>query len=398
MGAFEITKGIYAVGVLNPNLRIFDIIMKTEYGTSYNAYLVKGDKVALVEAVHTRFFGDYLKNIKEIVDIDEIDYIILNHTEPDHSGALKQLLEENSNIKVITSAPGAKYIKGILNREINNQVVKDGEILDLGQGKQLKFMMAPFLHWPDSMFTYVEQDKVLFSCDFLGCHFCEPRMYDTRILYPREFEDAFSYYYDVIFGPFNQYVQKGLEKIEKLAIDYICPSHGPILTEKIAWAKEKYQVWSKEEIAADKKPKVLIAYVSAYGCTRRMAEELEKAIKDTKDIRVEKVDIIHEDIMALKEKVEKADALLFGSPTINRDAVKPVWDLLSLVDVFKNKDKLCGIFGSYGWSGEAVGMLSARVKSLKLKLHEEGIKANFVPSEQELLAVYEYGKSFASKL
>ncbi len=398
MGAFEITNGIYSVGVLNPNLRIFDIIMETQYGTSYNAYLVKGDKTALIEAVHTRFFDDYLNNIKEVVDIQSIDYIVLNHTEPDHSGSLKQLLEENPNIKVVTSAPGAKYIKGIVNREINNQVVKDGDVLDLGQGKKLTFMIAPFLHWPDSMFTYVAQDKVLFSCDFLGCHFCEPRMYDTKILYPREFEEAFSYYYDVIFGPFNQYVQEGLDKIQSLEIDYICPSHGPILTEKIEWAKEQYNAWSKEDKEEKKAPKVLIAYVSAYGCTRKMATELEKAIKDSSSAQVEAVDIIHEDMMALKEKVEKADALLFGSPTINRDAVKPVWDLLSLVDVFKNKGKLCGVFGSYGWSGEAVGMLCERVRSLKLKVHEDGIKANFVPSEQELAAVYEYGKSFASKL
>lgn len=397
MAAFEIKDGIYSVGVLNPNLRIFDIIMKTEYGTSYNAYLIKGEKTALVEAVHAPFFDEYLDNIRSIVDIKDIDYIILNHTEPDHSGALKYLLEENPDIKVITSMPGNKYIRDIVNRSFDHQVVKDGDTLDLG-GKVLKFIIAPFLHWPDSMFTYVETDDVLFSCDFLGCHYCEPRMYDHKIIYRENFEDAFRYYYDVIFGPFKEHVLKGLEKIEGLKIDVICPSHGPILIEGIQKAQQLYKEWSHDITEKNNPPKVVIAYISAYGCTRRMAEELEKAIKDTGSIEVELMNIIYSDIHDIKEKIEKADGVLFGSPTINRDAVKPVWDLLSMVEVFKNKGKLCGVFGSYGWSGEAVKMMEERVKSLKLKLFGEGITAKFVPSEEELKKIYEYGKAFAQAM
>lgn len=397
MAAFEIKDGIYSVGVLNPNLRIFDIIMKTEYGTSYNAYLIKGEKTALVEAVHAPFFDEYLDNIRSIVDIKDIDYIILNHTEPDHSGALKYLLEENPDIKVITSMPGNKYIRDIVNRTFDHQVVKDGDTLDLG-GKVLKFIIAPFLHWPDSMFTYVETDDVLFSCDFLGCHYCEPRMYDHKIIYRENFEDAFRYYYDVIFGPFKEHVLKGLEKIEGLKIDVICPSHGPILIEGIQKAQQLYKEWSHDITEKNNPPKVVIAYISAYGCTRRMAEELEKAIKDTGSIEVELMNIIYSDIHDIKEKIEKADGVLFGSPTINRDAVKPVWDLLSMVEVFKNKGKLCGVFGSYGWSGEAVKMMEERVKSLKLKLFGEGITAKFVPSEEELKKIYEYGKAFAQAM
>ena len=397
MAAFEIKDGIYSVGVLNPNLRIFDIIMKTEYGTSYNAYLIKGEKTALVEAVHAPFFDEYLDNIRSIADIKDIDYIILNHTEPDHSGALKYLLKENPDIKVITSMPGNKYIRDIVNRTFDHQVVKDGDTLDLG-GKVLKFIIAPFLHWPDSMFTYVETDDVLFSCDFLGCHYCEPRMYDHKIIYKENFKDAFRYYYDVIFGPFKEHVLKGLEKIEGLKIDVICPSHGPILIEGIQKAQQLYKEWSHDITEKNNPPKVVIAYISAYGCTRRMAEELEKAIKDTGSIEVQLMNIIYSDIHDIKEKIEKADGVLFGSPTINRDAVKPVWDLLSMVEVFKNKGKLCGVFGSYGWSGEAVKMMEERVKSLKLKLFGEGITAKFVPSEEELKKIYESGKAFAQAM
>ncbi|MDK2800857.1 MAG: hypothetical protein PWP27_2124 [Clostridiales bacterium] len=398
MAVFEIKNGVYSVGVLNPNLRIFDIIMKTEYGTSYNAYLIKGEeKVALVETVHTTFFDEYLDNIRSIVDIHDIDYVILNHTEPDHSGSLKYLLRENPNIKVIGSMAANKYLQGIVNNAFESQVVRDGDTIDLG-GKTLRFIIAPFLHWPDSMFTYIEEDNLLFSCDFLGCHFCEPRMFDNKIVYKENFEDAFKYYYDVIFSPFKEHVLNGIEKIKDLQIDTVCPSHGPILIETIDKAVQLYKEWSSDILEKNNPKKVVIPYVSAYGCTRRMAEELEKAIKSVGDFEVEVINIIYHDLMEIKEKIEKADAFLFGSPTINRDAVKPIWDVLSVVEPIKNKGKLCGVFGSYGWSGESIKMMEERVKSLKLNLFGEGLKANFVPSEEELKKIYDYGVAFAKKL
>lgn len=400
MKAFEIKNGVYSVGVLNPNLRIFDIIMKTEYGTSYNAYLVKGEKTALIETVHTTFFDEYLENIKSITDIKKIDYIILNHTEPDHSGALKQLLGENPDIEVITSMAGNKYIQSITNRDLKCRIVKDGDTIDLGGGKVLKFMIAPFLHWPDSMFTYVEGDNVLFSCDFLGAHYCEPRMYDDLVLYPKEYEDAFKFYFDVIFGPFKEHVLKGLDKIEGLKIDYVCTSHGPILRQAIDMATKQYREWSSDINIKNDIPKVVISYISAYRCTERMAEEIKRGIESVANgnVEVKLFNIIYNDITHIKEEIEKADALLFGSPTINRDAVKPIWDVLSVVEVPKNQGKLCGVFGSYGWSGEGIKMMEERVKSLKLKLFGEGMKANFVPSEEELKKLFEYGVAFGKEL
>ncbi len=400
MSTFEIKDGIYSVGVLNPNLRIFDIIMETEYGTSYNAYLIKGEKVALVEAVHTRFFDEYLENITSIIDIKDIDYIILNHTEPDHSGSLKYLLDENPEIEVITSMAGNKYIQSIVNRDFKSRIVKDGDTLDLGEGKNLKFIIAPFLHWPDSMFTYVEQDSLLFPCDFLGAHYCEPRMHNASMPYPEKYEEAFKFYYDVIFSPFKEHVLKGIDKIKDLKIDYVCPSHGPLLLEGIDNAIDLYKEWSKDVTIKNEIPKVVIAYVSAYGCTERMADEIKKGIESVgnRNIEIKLYDIIKNDIAYIKEEIEKSDALLFGSPTINRDAVKPIWDLLSVVEVPKNQGKLCGVFGSYGWSGESIKMLEERVKSLKLKLFGEGMKANFVPSEEELEKLFEYGAAFGKEL
>lgn len=394
---FEIKNSIYSVGILNPNLRIFDIIMKTEFGTSYNAYLIKGEKTALIETVHTTFFDQYLENIKKVIDPKEIDYVILNHTEPDHSGSLKALLRINPKIKVIVSKAGNLYAKAISNHDYDYIVVQDNDTLDLG-GKTLKFINAPFLHWPDSMFTYVEEDELIFTCDFLGCHYCEPTMYDTKVVYPNCYEESLKYYFDVIFGPFKQHVLNGLGKIKDLKFDTVCTSHGPILTETIDSVLEKYEKWASTIKIKNDKPKVLIPFVSAYGCTAKMACEIKKAIEDTGDIEVEAINLTYDDTSSIKEKLEAADGLLFGSPTINRDALKPIWDLFSIIDVNINQGKLCGIFGSYGWSGEAVKMLTERAKGLRLKVYKEGLRINFVPSEDELKQTYEFGKGFAETL
>ena len=183
MAAIKITKDIISVGVLNPNMRIFDIVMKTEYGTSYNAYLVKGsEKTALVETTHRRFFEPFLENIEE-AGCDRIDYIVLNHTEPDHSGALAALTEKYPEAEIICSRAAGIYLKNITNRESSVHTGKDGEELSLGD-KTLRFLIAPFLHWPDSMFTYCPEEQVLFTCDFLGAHYCEPRMFSQHVTYP----------------------------------------------------------------------------------------------------------------------------------------------------------------------------------------------------------------------
>jgi len=397
MSVLMIREGVFSVGVLNPNLRIFDIIMKTEFGTSYNAYLVKGEKTALIETVHGTFFEEYLDNLASLVDLDKIDYIILNHTEPDHSGALKYLLDKNPDIQVVGSMAAQKYAKAIVNTSFNAITVKDGDSIDLG-GKTLKFIIAPFLHWPDSMFTWLEEDKILFSCDFLGCHYCEPRMTNDKIIYNDKYDEAFKYYYNVIFGPFKEHVVKGLEKINDLPIEVVAPSHGPILVADIDKAIGNYKKWSSSFERNNVAPKIVIAYVSAYGCTKRMAEEIQRGIETIGNFEVMKFNIIEHSIDEIVGAIEEADGVLFGSPTINRDAVKPVWDVLTSIDAISNKNKLCGVFGSYGWSGEAVGMIEERVNSLKLNLFSGGIKANFVPSEVELKTAFEYGQSFAQEL
>ncbi len=208
--------------------------MRTDYGTTYNSYVVKGEqKTALIETCHKTYFDQYLNNIREVVEPEKIDYIILNHCEPDHSGALAELLAVCKNAEILVSRAGSIYLKNITNRtDLKMRAVKDGEEIDLG-GKTLKFINAPFLHWPDSMFTWEAQSGTLFSCDMFGSHYCEPHTFDTNIVYPEKYQYALKGYYDAIFGPFKPYVLEGMSKIEGLSLERLCTSHGPILTKRL---------------------------------------------------------------------------------------------------------------------------------------------------------------------
>ena len=271
MAAVKITDRIYSVGILNPNMRVFDIVMTTDYGTSYNSYLVMGEKKnVLVEACHKTYFKQYLANIREVIDPEKIDYVVLNHNEPDHSGSLAQLLEYIPNATIIASRAGSIYLKNITNRgDLSVQAAKDGDVIDIG-GATLRFINAPFLHWPDSMFTWVEEEKALFSCDFLGAHYCEPYTFDYNMAYPSKYEAAFKNYYDAIFGPFKPYVLAGLEKIKDLPVELCCNSHGPVLTKgcRLEYAKERYAEWSQPQ--KNERLTVPVFYTSAYGNTRKI--------------------------------------------------------------------------------------------------------------------------------
>lgn len=395
MGTLKLTERIYSVGVLNPAMRVFDIIMKTEYGTSYNAYYVEGDnKRALIENVHGSFCEEYLENLSSLTDFKKIDYLIFNHTEPDHSGALEGFLALNPDIEVFGTMGAMKNLAEIANVKFNAHPVKDNEVLDLG-GITLEFMVSPMLHWPDTMFTWCKEEGVLFTCDFLGAHYCEPRMIDTKASYPAKYKQAFKEYYDAIMSPFKPFVLKGLARVEQVTPRMICTSHGPILTESIGEAVESYRAWSTQNTVLNAKNKALILYVSAYGCTRMLAETL-KAELETQGFDVESYDIVGEDVSKYREKIDMCDALLLGTPTINRDALRPIWEVAAQIDAIVNAKKPATAFGSFGWSGEGVPMILERLRGLKLNVMSEGLTCKLVPSEEELNRARAYAASFAA--
>lgn len=395
MSTIKLKDNVYSVGVLNPSLRVFDIIMEARYGTSYNAYLITGEKNVLIETVHEPFFTEYLNNIQSIIDISKIDYLIMNHTEPDHSGSVARLLELNPRITVYCTTAAKMYLTAITNQKFECITVKQGDKLDIG-GDELEFIIAPLLHWPDSMFTYMASTKLLFTCDFLGTHYCEPTMNNGNIHYQSKYMEQFKYYYDCIFGPFKPYVLAGLDKIKDLPVENICPSHGPCLSENIPELEKLYREWSTP--AKHEKKVVGILYASAYGCTEKLAEVASDELKKNDNLDVRLVNVVSTPLSETAALVNEADALLVGSCTINRDAPKIIWDILASVDAINTKQKPAGAFGAYGWSGEAVPMIRSRMEHLKFKFIGDGFKVVFTPTEADLADMRAYANEIVSNI
>lgn len=393
--AVKITDRIFWTGVYDRDIRVFDIVMHTEYGTTYNSYVIKGnEKTALIEVSKERFFDEFIERLSDVADPREIDYIILNHTEPDHTGSLAKLLELNPDVEIVGSAASVKFIKDIVNRDIKSRIVKDGDMLDLG-GKTLQFMIAPFLHWPDTMLTYCAEDRVLFACDFLGCHYCPGSgegIFNDEIKI--DFMEAYKYYFDVIMSPFKSYVLQADDKIKDLPLDAVCVGHGPVLRTDIQKYIGLYRQWA--EVTKPENPSVMIAYVSNYGYTAKLAGAIAEGIKAA-GAEAYIYNIIESNLSEILEKISAASGILIGSPTLVGDTLPPVWELLSQLNPTIHKGKIAGAFGSYGWSGEAVPNIMDRFKQLRLKTPLEPLRVVFNPTEDDLTKAVEFGKRFAEE-
>ncbi|HIY74499.1 MAG TPA: rubredoxin [Candidatus Intestinimonas merdavium] len=396
MSAIKLRENIWSVGIQNPALRVFDIVMESKYGTSYNAYLVTGgEKTALIEAVHKDYFDELVRNVEEVLPIERVDYLIMNHTEPDHSGGVKALLERCPNLTVLCSASAKKFLGAISNENFPCRVVKNGDTLDLG-GKTLTFISAPLLHWPDSMFTWDEADKTLFTCDFLGAHFCEPSMMDTGIhaVYRQAYEGEVRYYFDCIFGPFKPAVLDGLDKMPAEA-ELVCTSHGPCLTAAtLAHVKDCYRQWATPAPRPTVKTAAVL-YCSAYGCTASLAQAAAQALADD-GCKVTTVDLVAPQGADVAALVNSCDVVLFGAPTINRSAPEAIWYAVHAVDAINTRGRAAGAFGSFGWTGEAAGMVHEQLKQLKFAMPEAPFKVCFTPTEDDLAAVAAWARSVAA--
>jgi flavorubredoxin len=393
MKPVQIAEGVYWVGALDPQLRVFDIIMKADHGTTYNSYLITaGEKPVLVDTVKDRFFDQLWSNLTALVDPAKLAYVVVNHTEPDHSGALSRLLEEAPQARVVCSRQCRNFVLNILNRDVDPILVQQGDELDLGGGEKLRFIHAPFLHWPDTMFTYLPSSGVLFPCDFLGSHYCDDRLFDDLV---DDFSHAFEYYYKVIFRPFKRYVLEAIDKVQGLDIRIIAPSHGPVLRSDPLSYLEKYRAWSTEPAKEGKT--LLVFYASAYGNTAKLAERIAEGAR-SEGVRVAVMDITATELGMMVDRIEAADGIAVGSATINGDAVEPVWSLLSHLATLNLRGKVGASFGSYGWSGEAPKLIADRLRGLKFKVPEEPFRVNLVPTEQDLREAEEFGRRIARAL
>jgi len=391
----QVSEDVTWIGVLDQELITFDIVMETKYGTTYNSYFIDTDKKAVIDTVKEKYWPDFKEKLLLLTDPSEIEYIICNHTEPDHSGSLKYLLEMAPQATVVGSGQALTYLGEIMDRPFPSLKVKDGDVIDLGN-KMMRVIGAPNLHWPDTIYTYLEEEGLLFTCDSFGAHYADERMFDDLV---GDYNDAFDYYFDVILKPFSKFMLKAIEKIKTLPLDMICPGHGPIL--RSGW-KEKIDRSFKlastymEEIRKDSR--VLIAYISAYGYTREMAELIAEGLKKTETIHVELADIENMMLGDLEELLVKSDALIVGSPTINQNTLLPVYKLFSVINPIRDKGKPAAAFGSYGWSGEAVGLIENHLKNLKLNIVSEGRTARFHPGSEDSDQLIRFGEEFAQAL
>ena len=390
MSILPLSEHVNWIGALDPDLVTFDIVMKTRFGTTYNSYFINAEKKTIIETVKYNFRNEFIGKIEQLCSPSEIEYIVLDHTEPDHSGSLETLLELAPNATVVGSGQAISNLQEMLGKSFNSLKVKDGAELSLGN-MNLRFIGAPNLHWPDSMYTYLVEEKILFTCDSFGAHYCNSAMYDDLT---GNYDDALRYYFDIILKPFSKFMLKAIEKIRPLEINAIGTGHGPIL--RSTWKKV---VDTTEKLAAEymeslgnNSTRVLIAYVSAYGYTREMALKIAEGLRQVCQVQIDLADLERIRTVDLEEKIIHSSAIIIGSPTINQNTLLPVFNMLSLINPIRDKGKIGASFGSFGWSGEAVKIIDNNLKSLKLEVPFEGITEKFYPHNEKALALVEFGK------
>lgn len=397
MKAVELRNNFYWTGIVDDNLRVFDIIMYTEFGTTYNSYLLKaGDKTILFETAKVKFFDEYLERLKEIVDVTKIDYLVVNHTEPDHAGSVENLLKLSPGMKIIATGCAIGFLKEIVNGDFTAIPVRDNQRMTIGD-KTLRFMVVPNLHWPDTMYTYIEEEQLLVTCDSFGSHYGFHDLLVSKVTDHEGYMRATKYYYDCIIGPFKSFMLKALKRVRELDVSMICPGHGPILDEKIDFMLNTYETWSTV-VNPNPRKTVIMPYVSAYGYTGQLAEKIAEGIRDSGDVDVRCYDMVEADQAKVLEELGYADGILFGTPTIVGEALKPIWDLTTSMFAGTHGGKLASAFGSYGWSGEGVPHIMERLKQLRMKLIDDGFRVKFKPSEANLTDAYDYGYNFGCVL
>ncbi|MBK5970480.1 MULTISPECIES: FprA family A-type flavoprotein [Thiorhodovibrio] len=404
--AVEIAPGVHWVGALDPALRTFDIILRTANGTTYNAYLVRGTKgVAIIDTVKAEFADEFFARLEAVARYDEIRVIVLNHLEPDHSGALPELMRRAPQARLYISTRATSMLKALLKPNEDEpsfeyQTVGTGDEVSLGD-RTLRFLHTPYLHWPDTQCTYVVEEAVLFSGDVFGCHHCDSRLFNDRC---GDFRFAFDDYYAHIMRPFKTHVMEALRLIEPLPLKMVAPTHGPILRDRPRRYLTRYRELSSPRFteglgeAQEAHKTLLIFYLSSYGNTARMAEAIRDGAEETAGVRVSLYDLAGGPLQPFVDLIESADALALGSPTINGDAVKPIWDLLSSLAVIDLKGKLGAAFGSYGWTGEAVRMIEERMRGLKLRVPVVGLRIKLIPTGAELEDCRAFGRALGAAM
>ena len=367
----------------------------TDRGTSYNSYLIREEKTVLIDTVWAPFADDYVDNLSREIDLKRIDYIVSNHAETDHSGALPELMKRIPGIPIYCTANGVKSLKGHYHQDWNFKIVKTGDRLSLGS-KELVFIEAPMLHWPDSMFCYLTGDNILFSNDAFGQHYASEFLYNDLVDQNELFTEALKYYANIL-TPFSSLVVKKIEQFLslELPLDIICTSHGVIWRDNPVQIVERYLEWAKEY----REDQITIVYDTMWNGTRVMAEAIAEGVAaaDSK-VTVKLYNSAKTDKNDIVAEIFKSKAVIFGSPTVNRGILTSVAGLLEEIRGLQFKGKKAAVFGSYGWSGEGVGLLGESLAKAGFEMTGSGVKVLWNPDEDGKRQCVEYGKELAASL
>lgn len=368
----------------------------THRGLSYNSYLIRDEKTVLIDTVWEPFAEEFVENLKKEIDLNEIDYIVANHAEIDHSGALPLLLKEIPHVPVYCSSNGAKILKAHFHEDWNFVEVKTGDELEIGENNKLIFIEARMLHWPDSMFTYMTGESILFSNDAFGQHYASELLYNDLVDQGELYQEAIKYYANIL-TPFSSLVANKIKEVLgfNLPVDMIATSHGIIWRDNPGQIIEKYLEWA----GAYQENQITIVYDTMWNATRKMAEAIAEGIKSVdKDVNIKLFNAANSDKNDVITELFKSKAMLFGSSTVNKSIMHATGGLLDMIKGIGFKNKKGAAFGSYGWSGESVGILEERLKDARIEIVQEGIKELWNPDEDAINRCIEFGKEFVGKL
>jgi len=373
-----VKDNIYWVGGIDWEVRDFHGY-KTQRGSTYNAYLVMDEKITLIDTVKHYLFDEMMARISQVVDPSKIDYIISNHVEMDHSGSLPELMKVAKNARLYTSPNGEKGLKAHFHKDWEFNVVKSGDSLSLGK-RSLSFVQTPMVHWPDNMVSYMPEEKILFSNDAFGQHIASSERFDDQLPLDIVIEEAQKYYANIVL-PYGAQVQKALEAASGLEIETICPSHGLIWRSKIPAILKEYVKWAGNET----QEKAVIIYDSMWDSTKKIAYAVQSAF-ESKGISTQMRSLKSTHISDIMTDVITSKYICVGSPTLNNGILPSVSAFLTYMKGLSPKNRVGLAFGSYGWSGESVGVVEEILKSCKFEMLDN-IKIRYVPGEQDLQEV-----------
>ena len=390
----KIKDNIYWVGIKDWELRKFHgDEYSTHRGSTYNSYLIKDKKTALVDTVWTPFHREFIDNLEKNIDLNSIDLIVINHTEQDHCGSLPYLMKKIPGTPIYCSKNGATLLKRHFHQEWNVNIVKTGDSVDLGDNK-LVFVEMPMLHWPDSMATYVAGANTLLSNDAFGQHYASPYMYNDEVDQCELYQEAQKYYANIL-TPFSKLVKAKIREISalNLPIEMIAPSHGVIWRDNPMQIVEKYDQWASDYHEG----KVIVIYDSMWGATKQMALAIARGV-ERKGLGVKALSMGKYDKSDLITEIFKSRGVIVGSSTVYKGILGDTAAVLEMINWLKFKNKIGAAFGSYGWSGESVKIIETRLKEAGIEIAMEGIRAQYNPSPEEIKACEAFGEAFAEKV